>query len=92
MLHRKRLERDSENPPRRAKVQRYAFEGPAIFQGPPCALGSIDRARRAIFQAPGLVRMRMRQDDGIGFEFLELAQPIQSAIQHDFFSSATNEK
>src|SRR5919109_1113906 len=56
-------------------------DGPRC-DGPPHRGRRIDRTRRAVSQPVDMIRMRMREHDGVGSQTMDLPQPVGAAIDH----------
>src|ERR671924_1298118 len=56
-------------------------DGPRCDGLPHCG-GRIDRTRRAVSQPIDMIRMCMREHDGVGSETMDVPQPVSAAIDH----------
>ena len=52
----------------------------------------VDRTRRPVPQAADMVRMRMREDDGMRRHALDFPEPVGSAVDHDVDASMRHER
>ena len=79
----KRRESDPVDFHRHPLFDQLAIVDLAALQSSPRLLRCEDRAGRTVFQAPGVVGMSVGEDDRVGTESLKLAQPIETAVDHD---------
>ena len=54
-----------------------------IFHESPGFFWLVNRARSALFESPGVIRMGVGNDYGFGFQPVDSSQPVGSAIDHD---------
>ena len=66
----------------RAFLDQLTIVDVAAFQRPPCFLRRMHWAGGAVFQTPGVVWVRVRENDCIGSEPFKSSEPIKAAINH----------
>ncbi len=91
MLDREGLKRNTANLRRDTFFDQTAVVDGAVFQCLPCLLRREHRAWRALFQAPGVVRMRMGEYDRGGMQTFDFAQPIKAAVNHNSVATVGQE-
>jgi len=64
----------------------------AIFQRSPRLRRRVHRTSPAAFQAPGVIRMRVREHDRVGVQPLKFSQPIKAAINHNVGAAIRHEQ
>src|SRR6266496_3688864 len=82
VLDRERLKCNAANLLGHAFLDEMSIFDLAAFQCSPCLLRRMHWARRAFFQAPGVVRMRMGEHDRVGMQPFKFPEPIETAINH----------
>jgi len=82
VLDRERLKCNAANLLGHAFLDEMSIFDLAAFQFSPCLLRRMNGARRAVFQAPGVVRMRMSEHDRVGMQPFKFPEPIEAAINH----------
>src|SRR5436305_13864227 len=92
VLDRERLKRDPTNLRRRAFVDQPAIVDLAMFQRPPCLFRREHWTRRAFFQSPGVVRMRMCEHDRVRMQPLKFSKPVKAAIDHHACTAIRHEQ
>ena len=55
-------------------------------------LDRVHRTRRALFQSPGMIGMRVREHDRPGADAFQFSQPIKTAIDHHICTAIRNQQ
>ena len=76
----------------RAFLDQLTIGDVAAFQRPPCFLRRMHRAGGAVSQAPGMVRVRVRENDRVGSEPFKPSEPIKAAINHHVGAAIRHEQ
>ena len=82
MFDRECLDCDATDIRGRAFLDQLTIVDVAAFQRPPCFLRRMHWAGGAVFQTPGVVWVRVRENDCIGSEPFKSSEPIKAAINH----------
>ena len=92
VLDRERFKGDSANFCGRAFFDKVSIFDLTVFQRSPGSLRREHRAGRAIFQTPRMVGVSVAENNRVGSESFEFAEPIESAIDHHFGAAIRDEK
>ena len=87
-----RFKYDPTNFRRRTLFDHMAILDRVMPQFLPRFLRRIHRTRRALFQSPGVIGMRVREHDRPGAHAFQFSQPIKTAIDHHVCTAIRNQQ
>jgi len=92
MFDRERFECYSKNVRRRTFSNYVAIFHGILLQFLPRFFGRIHRTRRAAFQSPRVIGMRVRKHDCPGTDAFQFSQPIKAGIDHHVCTAIRNQQ